>query len=159
MAPYSYEYPRPAVSVDVVLFGHDGSTRKTLLIERGKEPFEGRWAFPGGFLEIDEEIEAAARRELVEETGIAAVAYLARLGVFGGVNRDPRGRVISIAHVGIVRWPCPARGADDARTAAWFPVDETPPLAFDHADMLAAARRWLETTAELSDAVRRLLQK
>jgi 8-oxo-dGTP diphosphatase len=157
MGPYCYDHPRPAVSVDVVLFAHDGTTLQTLLIERGREPYAGSWAFPGGFLEVDEEIEAAARRELHEETGVSELAYLAPLGAFGGVDRDPRGRVISLAHVGVVRWPCPAHGSDDARRADWFPLDGTPALAFDHPTILAAARRWLKSAQGLDVSIRRLL--
>ena len=143
MGRYCYDYPRPAVTVDIVLLGHDGKTLRTLLIQRAHEPCAGAWAFPGGFLEMDESVDAAARRALLEETGISQLAFLTPLAVFGEVNRDPRGRVISLAHIGLVKWPAPAKGSDDASEATWFPVHELPPLAFDHQAIWEAASHWL----------------
>ena len=156
MDRYCYDYPRPAVTVDVVLLGHDGKTLRTLLIQRAHNPFAGCWAFPGGFLEMDESIEAGARRELLEETGVSELAFLTPLAVFGDVHRDPRGRVIGLAHIGIVKWPTPAKGSDDAREAAWSPVDELPPLAFDHQAIWSAASDWLNLV-QLDEPLDRLI--
>src|SRR5689334_8829310 len=119
--PYCYEYPRPAVTVDLVVFALEGQGLRTLLIRRGKDPFAGRWALPGGFLDIDEPIEAAARREFREETGLDAPEVVEFLGAFGDPGRDPRGRTISLAHVAALRGPVPPpTGGDDASAAAWL---------------------------------------
>lgn len=130
--PYCYEYPRPAVSSDCVIFAFDGKQLNVLLIERKNDPFKGYWAFPGGFLEMDETSEQCARRELEEETGIKD-ACLEQLYAFSGLNRDPRGRVVSVAYIALVRQSRtqPVAG-DDARQAIWFPVTHLPQLAFDH---------------------------
>lgn len=136
---YRYEHPRPAVTVDAVVFARRGSHWSVLLIRRGSEPFEGRWALPGGFLEVDETLEHAAARELEEECGVAGVG-LEQLRAFGAPGRDPRGRTISIAHWGIVDGEAPEpRGGDDAAEAAWWRIDALPPLAFDHDDIIGAA--------------------
>lgn len=141
---YCYEYPRPAVTVDLVAFTFDGDAVRALFIRRKKEPFAGRWAIPGGFVEMDEPIEAAARRELREETGWDATGPVALIGVFGDPGRDPRGRTISLAHATAVRGPCPpVKGGDDASEAAWLDAHRAPELAFDHDAILAAAREWL----------------
>jgi 8-oxo-dGTP diphosphatase len=142
--PYCYEYPRPAVTVDVVVFTWDGERLLALFIRRKTAPFAGRWAIPGGFIDIDEPIEAAARRELREETGLTAAGPLEMVGVFGDPGRDPRGRTISLAHATAVRGPAPkVKGGDDAGEAAWLDAVRPPELAFDHAAVLEAARRWL----------------
>lgn len=130
---YTYEYPRPAVTTDCVIFGFDAQGLSVLLIERGIEPFKGCWAFPGGFMQMDEDAESCARRELEEETGLRGV-HVEQFGTFSGVNRDPRGRTVTIAHFALVK-KADVKGADDAAQAKWFPIDSVPALAFDH-DMI-----------------------
>ena len=138
--PHTYEYPRPAVTVDTVVFGRGGDGVQVLLIQRDKPPFEGAWAAPGGFVDMHEELEVAAARELREETGLV-VGGLTQVGAFGGVNRDPRGRVIAVAfYVVVERAEHEPNAADDARDARWFPLDALPELAFDHDQVLARAR-------------------
>jgi 8-oxo-dGTP diphosphatase len=133
---FSYQHPRPALTVDCVVFGFDEGELKVLLIERGQEPFKGRWALPGGFVRVDETLEAAARRELAEETGLANV-FLEQLYTFSEVDRDPRERVVSVAHYALVKLSDHrARAATDAANAQWFPVSKPPKLAFDHAEIL-----------------------
>ncbi|MFN8395673.1 MAG: NUDIX domain-containing protein [Bacteroidia bacterium] len=142
---YTYTYPRPALTVDCVVFGWDGVNLKVLLIQRGEEPFTGQWALPGGFVHIDEELEDAARRELEEETGLRDM-YLEQLYTFGGVGRDPRGRVVTVAWYALIdltRYAEPI-GASDAKAAAWFPFTALPPLAFDHDKILATAYKRLQ---------------
>lgn len=140
---YTYEYPRPALTVDCVVFALDPEGLKVLLIERDLEPFAGRWALPGGFVHMDESVDDAARRELREETGLSDV-FLEQLYTFGAVNRDPRGRVVSVAYYALVNLAEHAvRAATDARAAAWFPASDPPSLAFDHDEILAAATRRL----------------
>jgi 8-oxo-dGTP diphosphatase len=143
--PFTYEYPRPALTVDCVVFGWDGLALKVLLIQRNEPPFEGQWALPGGFVQMDEELEAAARRELAEETGLGAL-YLEQLFTFGGVARDPRGRVVTVAYYALIdlhRYAAPA-GASDARDAAWFAFPDLPSLAFDHAHIMSVAYKRLQ---------------
>lgn len=136
---HTYEYPRPALTVDCVVFGFDGAGLQVLLIRRGLEPFLGAWALPGGFVHMEEDLEAAARRELEEETGLKGV-FLEQLETFGAPGRDPRGRVVSVAYFALVRPDRnPARGDTDASEAAWFPADKLPELAFDHSAILATA--------------------
>lgn len=136
---FTYQYPRAALTVDCVVFGFDESELKLLLIERGQEPFKGRWALPGGFVRVDETIDDAARRELAEETGLKSV-FLEQLFTFGVVNRDPRERVVSVAYYALVKLSDHrARAATDAANAEWFPVSKVPALAFDHANILATA--------------------
>jgi 8-oxo-dGTP diphosphatase len=143
-APYCYDYPRPAVTVDLAAFALFGTDLRVLLIRRKKEPFAGRWALPGGFIEIDEPIEAAARRELREETGLDVTGPVAPIGVFGDPGRDPRGRTISLAHGAAVRdAPFDLAGGDDAAEAAWLDPGQCRGLAFDHDVILAAALDWL----------------
>lgn len=134
---YTYEYPRAALTVDCVVFGFDGGDLQVLLIRRALEPFKDRWALPGGFVHLDETLDEAARRELEEETGLREV-FLEQLHTFGTVDRDPRERVVSVAYYALVK-PSAATAATDAAEADWFPVASVPPLAFDHAKILAAA--------------------
>ena len=142
--PYTYEYPRPALTVDCVVFGFDEGDLKVLLIERDLKPFAGRWALPGGFVNLDETIDTAARRELAEETGLTEI-YLEQLYTFGTVDRDPRERVVSVAYYALVKLEDHRpRAATDARKAAWFNVDDIPSLAFDHAEILDTALRRLK---------------
>ena len=136
---HTYDYPRPALTVDGVIFGLDPAGLKVLLIQRDRPPFEGRWALPGGFVEMGETLDAAARRELAEETGLAGV-FLEQLYTFGDPGRDPRGRVVSVAYYALVNLhDRPVIAASDARNAAWFAADDVPPLAFDHAEVLEVA--------------------
>lgn len=127
---YHYQYPHPAVTTDCVIFGFDGTRLNVLLIERGIEPFKGHWAFPGGFIRMDETCEQCARRELLEETGLST-AYMRQFHSFSSVDRDPRERVITIAYYALVRLS-EVTGGDDATRAQWFALDEIPSLAFDH---------------------------
>src|ERR1700712_255301 len=137
--PHTYEYPRAALTVDCVVFGFDEAELKVLLIQRGLAPFKGKWALPGGFLRVDETLDEAARRELAEETGLTNV-FLEQLYTLGAVDRDPRGRVVSVAYYALVKLAeHPAAGASDASDAGWFPVAAPPRLAFDHADILQTA--------------------
>ncbi|MCP3062755.1 NUDIX hydrolase [Myxococcus sp. K38C18041901] len=136
---HTYEYPRPALTVDCVVFGLDDDDLKVLLIQRGVEPFQGRWALPGGFVRMDESLDEAARRELEEESGIRP-GHLEQLFTFGTPERDPRGRVVTVAYFALVKLSAHTlRAATDAREAAWFSVWDTPKLAFDHADILNTA--------------------
>jgi 8-oxo-dGTP diphosphatase len=127
---YTYDYPRPAVTTDCVVFGFDGHDLKILLIERGIEPYKGAWAFPGGFLNMDETAGQGALRELREETGLD-LNYLKQVGAFSDVDRDPRTRVITIAFYALAK-KSEVQGGDDAAKAQWFALNEVPRLAFDH---------------------------
>lgn len=136
---YHYKYPHPSVTTDCVIFGYDGLVHdmKVLLIKRGREPYKGKWAFPGGFLNIDESAEDCALRELYEETGLHA-AHVKQLHTFSEPGRDPRERVISIAYYSFVCLQ-DVKGQDDVTAANWFRLDDIPPLAFDHEQMLKVA--------------------
>ncbi len=140
---FTYEFERPSLTVDCVVFGVDESTLKILLIERGIEPFAGQWALPGGFVRMHEDLESAALRELSEETGVTKL-YLEQLYTFGAAERDPRGRVVTIAYYALVRLADHrVRAATDARDAAWYAIDDLPPLAFDHRKIVDVARERL----------------
>lgn len=133
---YTYEYPRPALTVDAVVFRRNGSAWEVLLIQRANEPFKGMWAFPGGFVDMDEELEDAARRELYEETGLKNIG-LDQLQTFGTIGRDPRHRTVSVVYWGIADIEdSEVRGGDDAEQARWFSVENAPGLAFDHHEIL-----------------------
>jgi 8-oxo-dGTP diphosphatase len=139
---YCYEYPRPAVTVDILIVTR-GKRRRILLIRRRDQPFAGMWAVPGGFVNLDEALDAAARRELYEETGVRA-GHLEQLHTFGDVGRDPRGRVISVAYLAEVdARQLKPQAADDAAAVGWHSLTKPPPLAFDHANILALARKRL----------------
>lgn len=140
MLTFEYEFPRPAVSVDVVLLAGPPAGLHVLLIRRASEPFAGAWALPGGFLDEDERLEDAARRELAEETAFEFRGPLVQVGAFGDPGRDPRGWTVSVAFVGRAYEGLPAvTGGDDAAEAAWHPLGALPNLAFDHDEILAAA--------------------
>ena len=134
---YCYRYPHPAVTTDCVIFGFDGTNLKVLLVERGIDPFKGKWALPGGFLKLEESAEQGARRELKEETGLDA-AYIRQFHTFSDPDRDPRERVVTIAYYALVRLQ-DVVGGDDAARAEWFDLDQIPPLAFDHDRILNMA--------------------
>ena len=134
---YAYEYPRAAVTTDSVIFGFDGLELQVLLIKRGGEPYKDCWAFPGGFLEMNESVEQCAFRELKEETGLEP-EQMEQFGVFSAVDRDPRGRVITVAFYALIKKEQVA-GGDDAADARWFPINALPSLAFDHSEMLREA--------------------
>lgn len=136
---YTYEYPRPALTVDCVIFGLDKQDLKVLLIERAHEPFKNHWALPGGFVDMDEDIDTAARRELEEETGIKNI-FIEQLYTFGSPQRDPRGRVVSVAYYALINLTeHPISAASDAKQAKWISLNSLPPLAFDHAEILKMA--------------------
>jgi 8-oxo-dGTP diphosphatase len=146
---HCYDYPRPAVTVDLAVFARFGAELRVLMVRRRNEPFAGRWALPGGFLEIDEPIETAARRELREETGFDLTGPVQAIGAFGDLDRDPRGRTISLAYAAVVRdASTPIGGGDDAEDAAWRDPNDHHDLAFDHALILTAALDWLRRGVE-----------
>lgn len=135
---YTYRYPHPAVTVDVALFAGIPARRRLLLVRRASPPFAGHWALPGGFVDIDEDLEDAARRELLEETGLAA-GPLRQLGTWGTPGRDLRERVISVVYLGELPAATGPDAGSDAAEAAWFGTDVLPVLAFDHADIVDTA--------------------
>lgn len=139
---YCYAYPHPAVTADCVVFAFDGPNLNVLLIERGGEPYKGKWAIPGGFMNIDETAEDGAMRELKEETGLE-LTHLKQVGAFTAVDRDPRERVITIAFYTLAK-KVDVLGSDDAAKAQWFPLNELPPLAFDHDIILSKAIQCLK---------------
>ncbi len=144
---YTYNYPRPAVTVDALVpwKDPDGSTSFILLVKRAHPPCQGCWALPGGFLEIDEDLPDALRRELKEETGIKAVR-MHQLGTYGNPQRDPRGRVISVVYRVSEYEASACCAGDDARALDWWPINRLPPLAFDHQRIVEDA-----LSAELSE--------
>ena len=138
---YTYKYPRPAVTADCVVITKEAEP-KVLLIQRGIDPYKGCWAFPGGFMNMDETTEQCAIRELEEETGLK-ISNLHQIGAYSKVDRDPRGRTITVAYLAIVDSPLDVKGQDDAANAAWYPINALPTLAFDHADIMADAIKLL----------------
>jgi 8-oxo-dGTP diphosphatase len=143
---FVYRYPMPAVTADMVAISRERPYR-VLLVRRRRPPFEGVWAIPGGFIEIDEDLENAARREFREETGLSA-GRVQQVHAFGDPRRDPRGRTISVVFVTrlAVRSANP-RAGDDAAEVAWHPLGDLPSLAFDHDRILAFVRRWLRRSS------------
>ncbi len=133
---YVYEWPRPTVSVDAVVFGLFGGNARLLLIKRGAEPFKGMWSLPGGFIEMDEELEDAVARELAEETGLTGVEF-EQMRTFGAVGRDPRARQITIAFMGVLTGRVrEIKGGDDAAEARWFDIEKLPgEMGFDHVEI------------------------
>ena len=134
---YTYKYPRPAVTADCVVITKEAEP-KVLLIQRGADPYKGCWAFPGGFMNMDETTEQCAIRELEEETGLK-VSTVRQIGAYSKVDRDPRGRTITVAYLAIIDKPAQVTGLDDAAKAEWFHLSALPELAFDHADIMADA--------------------
>lgn len=139
---YTYKYPRPAVTADCVVITKEAEP-KVLLVQRGNPPFKGAWAFPGGFMNMDETTEQCAIRELEEETGLQ-VTDIHQIGAYSKVDRDPRGRTITVAYLAIIDKPAAVTGQDDAAKAEWFPLSALPALAFDHANIMADAINLLQ---------------
>jgi 8-oxo-dGTP diphosphatase len=136
---FSYQYPHPAVTTDIVLFSIRDDLLQLLLIRRGREPFQGMWALPGGFLDMDEDLDQCALRELQEETGVEGI-YLEQLYTFGRPERDPRERVISVTYYALVcSERLQPRASSDADEVSWFPLDKLPELAFDHDEIIKLA--------------------
>ncbi len=143
MGKYVYDWPRPMVTVDTAVFAFCEGQAKLLLVQRRREPYQGRWALPGGFVEIDEDLPEAAARELAEETGLRNVR-LEQLATFGKPGRDPRGRTITVVYFGLAEKGCgPVAAADDAAAARWFDIESLPPMAFDHDEIARCAIRKL----------------
>lgn len=138
---YCYKYPHPAVTTDSVIFGFDGTKLKVLLIERGQEPHKARWAFPGGFVRMDESCEEGVLRELQEETNMSC-SYMEQFRTYSNPNRDPRERVITVAYLALVKTQ-EVQAGDDASKAQWFDINEVPQLAFDHDVILRDALKHL----------------
>lgn len=136
---YTYEYPRSAVTADCVVITKEKEP-KVLLIQRGNEPFKGQWAFPGGFMNMDETTEQCAVRELEEETSLK-VTEIKQIGAYSKVNRDPRGRTVTVAYLTIIDKVEAVRGLDDAAKAQWFPISALPKLAFDHEEIMKDAKK------------------
>ena len=136
--PYTYKYPRPALTVDAVVFKKSDKETSVLLIERKNPPYKGKWALPGGFVDMDETVESAVARELLEETGITGV-NLEQMHAFSAVERDPRGRTVSVVFWGVITNNETTRAGDDAAQAKWFSMNNLPDLAFDHQEIVAMA--------------------
>jgi len=132
---YVYDYPRPAVTADIIILKKNNDQQFVLLIERKHPPYEGMWAIPGGFLELDETLEETALRELQEETGITGVG-LKQFHTFSKVNRDPRHRTITTVFIGYTDDDISIEAGDDAAKAQWFSMNKLPPLAFDHGEVM-----------------------
>lgn len=158
--PYTYDFQRPSLTVDCVIFGLDEQNLlKVMLIQRGIEPFQGKWALPGGFVQLEESLEAAALRELHEETGISNV-FLEQLHTFGDIDRDPRERVVTVAYYALVNLSRhEIRATTDASDAAWFSLANLPELAFDHDRILVAALTRLKGKARYEPIGFELLPK
>jgi 8-oxo-dGTP diphosphatase len=143
---HSYQFARPALTVDVAVFALDEHDLQVMLIERDLTPFAGSWALPGGFVRIGETLDQAAARELQEETGLADI-YLEQLYTFGQIDRDPRERVVTVAYYALVNLAGhQVKASTDARNAAWFSVNDLPNLAFDHRQILDTALERLRGT-------------
>lgn len=140
---FTYEYPRPAVTADCVVIAKEKEP-KVLLIQRGNEPFKGCWAFPGGFMNMDETAEQCAVRELEEETGLK-VTEIKQIGAYSKVDRDPRGRTVTVAYLVVIDKAKAVKGGDDAAKAQWFPISGLPKLAFDHEEIMKDAKRLFES--------------
>jgi 8-oxo-dGTP diphosphatase len=151
--PFSYEYPRPALTTDIVVFTLQENQLNVLLIQRTEPPFAKMWALPGGFVNMDETLEEAAQRELTEETGLNQT-YLEQLYTYGNPDRDPRGRVVTVAYFALIAADAPfqAGGGNDAAHAAWHSVEDLPPLAFDHNEIILYAVRRLRYKLEYTAA-------
>lgn len=149
---YTYKYPRPALTVDAIVFVNEKTSSNdiaedhetlVLLIKRGNDPFKDKWALPGGFVEMDELLEDACKRELEEETGVK-VEKMCQFKTYDEVNRDPRHRTISVVFTAVIEARVKAKGGDDAALADWFSLTNLPELAFDHAQILDDFKTWLK---------------
>ena len=145
--PYTYDYPRPAVTVDAIPFARKPDGLRVLLIRRKNPPFQGCWALPGGFLDLDEELADAAARELAEETGLTPLA-MRQLSTYGKIGRDPRGRTISVAFIAAIAPDAEPRAASDAASLAWHDPNNPPEMAFDHDEILRDAVGWLRANLD-----------
>lgn len=143
--PYTYDYPRMQVTVDAVILRAQEDGDEVLLIERKHAPYEGCWAIPGGFVDMDETLADAAKRELYEETGIV-VEKLVQIHTFDAINRDPRDRTISTVFLGFANEDATIKAGDDASMADWFSMDALPPLAFDHEQILGYVEKYISKT-------------
>ena len=156
---FTYEYPHPAVTTDIVIFTVRDKSLQVLLIKRGLDPFKGKWALPGGFLKMDESLDTCASRELAEEAGLEDV-YLEQLYTFGTVDRDPRERVVSVSYFALIPSDNVTLNAGtDAEDAAWFKVDELPELSFDHDKIIQMARSRLAAKMDYSTVGLKLMPK
>ena len=144
--PYTYDHPRPMVTVDIFLTRFNMDHLELLLIKRKNDPFKGQWALPGGYVEIDEPLEIAAKRELFEETGIENIP-LYKLNVFGEPGRDPRGRTITVVYFGVIPYEISdvLKAGDDAVESQWFSLNNLPDLAFDHDHIIEACHKRLQS--------------
>jgi len=131
---FTYKYPRPALTVDTVIF-RKNEQKEVLLIQRLNEPFKDLWAFPGGFVDMDETVEDAASRELFEETSLSGIV-LKQFYTYSAIHRDPRHRTVSVVFVGKAKSDAEPNAGDDAKNAQWFSLNDLPALAFDHAEIL-----------------------
>ncbi len=141
---YSYAYPRPSLTVDAAVFKKMGQVLEILLIQRKNDPYKGKWALPGGFMDMDETLEQAAHRELAEETGLKGIS-LEQLHAFSALDRDPRGRTVSVVFWSLLEHDRKIMPGDDARDASWFSVTRLPELAFDHLEIIQMALKKVET--------------
>ncbi|MEE2645515.1 MAG: NUDIX hydrolase [Myxococcota bacterium] len=155
---HQYDYPRPALTADLLPLRFRKERLELLLIERSAPPFEGAYAFPGGFVDQGETPVEAARRELREETGVEAERLL-EVGSFGAPGRDPRGWTLSVAFLALLPPETEAVAGDDARSVGWFPVNQLPPLAFDHQEVWTAGWARLRQESLCSSAPLSLLQQ
>lgn len=161
MATYTYEFPRPSVATDCVIFGFNSRELNVLLVKRGVEPFQGAWAIPGGFLQEKETVEQCAQRELLEETGFNVAAdNIEQFHVFSEVNRDPRTRVLSVAFYALAKME-EVKGGSDADDAQWFPISDLETdsldLAFDHKAIISMALDKLRQKVHFEPIVFKLL--
>lgn len=153
------EYEKPAVTVDTIIFTIREESLQVLLVKRNVEPFKGGWAIPGGFVKINESLDNAAKRELLEETGVENI-YLEQLYSFGKVNRDPRGRVITISYIALVNSDkIDLKASTDVLEAKWFKVNDLPKLSFDHKEILSYALQRLKWKFEYTSIGFSLLDK
>lgn len=153
---YTYKYPHPAITADCVVLAFDGKDIRVLLIERKNNPYAGCWAFPGGFMEIDEAVEESARRELIEETGFPCDCF-EQFHVFSKVDRDERERVVTVAFLALLPYLPEVKAADDAKRAEWHKLSELPALAFDHKEIIEEAQTVLRKRARLEPVLFKLL--